>query len=86
MIASPGFTTEWLASGRRWLRSSVGMLVLVEKVGRAGFVRHVVAGLPSLHPRSQGKGLLPIRLVLPHAWLAAFAEVDRELAQGYSKS
>jgi hypothetical protein len=60
------------------------MLALVEKVGIAGFVSHVVRGLPSLHPRWPGKGLLLIWSVLSRTWLAASAEVDRELDQGCS--
>ena len=40
----------------RWLRSSIGMLALVEEIGPFRFVRHVVGAFPSLHPRSQPKG------------------------------
>ena len=86
MKASPGSMNEWPACGRRWLRFSIGLLALVERVGIAGFVSHIVGGLPSLHPRSQAKGLLLIRSVLSRTWLAALVEVDRELAQRCSKS
>jgi hypothetical protein len=61
MRASLGLTNEWPACGLQWLRKSIGMLVLVERVGRAGFVGHVVRGLPSLHPRSQAKGCFSFR-------------------------